>query len=398
MASIRTHKSGKLYIDFRFCGERFRETSLLTDSPGNRKRLGLLAQKIDAEITLGSFDYKTYFPESPNVAKAQLLLKRASGGRLGDDIPTFEAMSRSWLAEHEVEWRCNYKNTITSLFEKHIIPQLGEHPVDAITREDLVAFRNGRVRYRTSGGLALLNGTINRMMTLVKAVIEEASHQYKFVSPFERIKKLKEEMRHVEPFTIDEMNRILGDVRADFRDYLIVKFFTGLRTSEIHGLRWKCIDFDRNEIKVRETFSKAGFEYTKNDASQREIRMSSQVLYAIKRQQTITGAGGREGLVFCNRKGQPIDDHNFCNRVWRPMLEDLGIPYRRPYDTRHTAATLMVAAGESPEWVARQLGHANTKMLFTVYSKFVPNLTRNDGSALDRLLTSSVNTLKRVDQ
>jgi integrase len=398
MASIRTHKSGKLYIDFRFCGERFRETSLLTDSPGNRKRLGLLAQKIDAEITLGSFDYKTYFPESPNVAKAQLLLKRASGGRLGDDIPTFEAMSRSWLAEHEVEWRCNYKNTITSLFEKHIIPQLGEHPVDAITREDLVAFRNGRVRYRTSGGLALLNGTINRMMTLVKAVIEEASHQYKFVSPFERIKKLKEEMRHVEPFTIDEMNRILGDVRADFRDYLIVKFFTGLRTSEIHGLRWKCIDFDRNEIKVRETFSKAGFEYTKNDASQREIRMSSQVLDAIKRQQTITGAGGREGLVFCNRKGQPIDDHNFCNRVWRPMLEDLGIPYRRPYDTRHTAATLMVAAGESPEWVARQLGHANTKMLFTVYSKFVPNLTRNDGSALDRLLTSSVNTLKRVDQ
>ena len=56
MASIRTHKSGKLYIDFRFCGERFRETSLLTDSPGNRKRLGLLAQKIEAEITLGSFD------------------------------------------------------------------------------------------------------------------------------------------------------------------------------------------------------------------------------------------------------------------------------------------------------------------------------------------------------
>ena len=80
------------------------------------------------------------------------------------------------------------------------------------------------------------------------------------------------------------------------------------------------------------------------------------------------------------------------------MLEDLGIPYRRPYDTRHTAATLMVAAGESPEWVARQLGHANTKMLFTVYSKFVPNLTRNDGSALDRLLSSSVNTLKGIEQ
>ena len=72
------------------------------------------------------------------------------------------------------------------------------------------------------------------------------------------------------------------------------------------------------------------------------------------------------------------------------MLEDLEIPYRRPYDTRHTAATLMLAAGESPEWIARQLGHANTKMLFSVYSSFVPNLTRNDGSAMDRLITKSV--------
>ncbi len=396
MGNIRVQPSGKLYFDFRYLNKRCREITDLQDTVGNRKRLELVMKKIDAEIFSGHFNYASYFPNSSFLKKIKLEVVRANQGRLGEHIPRFEVMSRSWLAEHEVEWRSNYKNTITSLFEKHIIPQLGEHPVDAITREDLVAFRNGRVRYRTSGGLALSSGSINRMMTLVKAVIEEASHQYKFINPYERIKKLKEEKRHVEPFTIDEMNRILADVRADFRDYLIVKFFTGLRTSEIHGLRWKCVDFDRNEIKVRETFSKSGFEYTKNDSSQREIRMSSQVLDAIKRQQMITGPGGREGLVFCNRKGQPIDDHNFCNRVWRPMLEDLGIPYRRPYDTRHTAATLMVAAGESPEWVARQLGHANTKMLFTVYSKFVPNLTRNDGSALDRLLTSSVNTLKGI--
>lgn len=72
------------------------------------------------------------------------------------------------------------------------------------------------------------------------------------------------------------------------------------------------------------------------------------------------------------------------------MLEDLNIPYRRPYNTRHTAATIMLASGESPEWVARQLGHANTQMLFTVYSRFVPNLTRNDGSALDRLLANTI--------
>ena len=55
---------------------------------------------------------------------------------------------------------------------------------------------------------------------------------------------------------------------------------------------------------------------------------------------------------------------------------------------RHTAATLWLASGEAPEWIARQLGHASTEMLFRVYSRFVPNLTRRDGSAFDRLLAT----------
>ena len=70
------------------------------------------------------------------------------------------------------------------------------------------------------------------------------------------------------------------------------------------------------------------------------------------------------------------------------MASILGLKKRRPYQTRHTAATLWLAAGESPEWIARQMGHSSTEMLFTVYSRFVPNLTRQDGSAIERLLVT----------
>lgn len=56
--------------------------------------------------------------------------------------------------------------------------------------------------------------------------------------------------------------------------------------------------------------------------------------------------------------------------------------------TRHTAATLWLASGEAPEWIARQLGHTSTEMLFRTYSRYVPNLTRQDGSAFERLLAS----------
>lgn len=65
----------------------------------------------------------------------------------------------------------------------------------------------------------------------------------------------------------------------------------------------------------------------------------------------------------------------------------LGLDKRRPYQTRHTTATLMLASGENPEWIARLMGHANTQMLFTVYSRFVPNLTRQDGLAFTGLVS-----------
>lgn len=73
-------------------------------------------------------------------------------------------------------------------------------------------------------------------------------------------------------------------------------------------------------------------------------------------------------------------------RIWYPLLRHLGLRKRRPYQTRHTAATLWLAAGENPEWIARQMGHTTTEMLFRVYSRYVPNLTRRDGSAFERLL------------
>jgi integrase len=87
-----------------------------------------------------------------------------------------------------------------------------------------------------------------------------------------------------------------------------------------------------------------------------------------------------------------LDFKNVTNRVWYPILRYLGLTQRSPYQTRHTAATLWLASGESPQWIARQLGHSTTEMLFRVYSRFVPNLTRQDGSAFERLLLQSGTT------
>ena len=72
--------------------------------------------------------------------------------------------------------------------------------------------------------------------------------------------------------------------------------------------------------------------------------------------------------------------------LWVRAMRKSRLPYRRMYETRHTFASWALAAGESPEWVARTLGHVNTSMIYKTYGRYIPNLTRQDGSALEGLL------------
>ena len=72
------------------------------------------------------------------------------------------------------------------------------------------------------------------------------------------------------------------------------------------------------------------------------------------------------------------------NRVWYPALKRAGLRARKPYQTRHTFATLALSSGEEIGWVAKQLGHSNTEMVIRHYYLHITNNTRQDGAALDR--------------
>jgi integrase len=70
------------------------------------------------------------------------------------------------------------------------------------------------------------------------------------------------------------------------------------------------------------------------------------------------------------------------DKIWYKTLERAQLRRRTVYQTRHSFASNALAAGESPSWVAAQLGHATAEMLFKVYARFIPNRTRRDSSAL----------------
>ena len=410
MPSIRSRAdNGLLFFDFRFQGDRCREQTLLSDTPANRKKLEKVLARIDAEIAAGTFAYANYFPNSKALKRfARANLEKAGVAAVTEAIaesaekPTVEPMangplfcefSAQWFKEHEIEWRRSHIRSLRSTLDARLIPHFGQKVVSSITKSDILAYRATLAKVKGRGDKEGLSPKrINEIIGTLCQIIDEAADRFEFTTPTTNIKRLRVRKVDVDPFSLQDVQSILATVRADYRNYFTVRFFTGMRTGEVHGLKWRYVDFERRLIRVRETVVLGEDEYTKTDGSQRDIQMSQPVVEALTKQYEVTGK--LSDYVFCNLMGAPLDNKNFTDRIWYPLLRHLGMTERRPYQMRHTAATLWLASGEAPEWIARQLGHTSTEMLFRVYSRYVPNLTRQDGSAMERLLASRLATGK----
>ena len=394
MGNVRL-RNGRLFFDFRFRGIRCREQTTLDDTAANRKRMQKVLDRMERAIVAGTFQYADFFPGSALVEKfankeASQVASRALPieAKRAPGTPLFRAFIEDWYTLSLPSWRKSHAATVRSTIDCHLTPHLGGITVGEITKFDILQLRAEIAKRKGRCGNETLSAkTINRVLHLLNQALADAADQYGCSNPAEHIKRLKQRRVDIQPFSFAETRLIINTIREDYRLYMIVRFFSGLRTGELHGLQWKYVDFERRQILVRKTVVRGNIEDTKTDGSQREIAMSAPVCEALLAQRQHTGD---QAFVFCTANGSPLDNDNFTNRVWYPLLRHLGLDIRRPYQTRHTCATLWLAAGENPEWVARQLGHVDTTMLFKTYSRFIPNLTRTDGSAFNALLSSVI--------
>lgn len=389
MASISSrNKGGALFFDFRYRGVRCREQTLLRDTAVNRRKLQIVLNRIEKDIADGVFNYRNYFPNSPLAERfdADAKLNVVDEPDV-NKVPFFKEFCEEWFDENTIRWKESYKRIIRITLDKYLIPSFGDQEVSNITRASILKFRASLAKGSLGKQeVTISNDRINHIMTPLRMILDEAADRYEFNTPNKNIKALKVVPTDIEPFSFAEVHKILNKVRPDFRDYFLIRFFTELRTGEVDGLQWKYVDLANKAIHVRETLVQGKVSTTKTPESRRTVQMSQPVYEAFVRLSAIKAKSAK--FVFTNSKGNPLSHRNVTQRVWYPLLKELGLKQRNPYQTRHTAATLWLAAGESPEWIARQMGHTTTRMLFTVYSQYVPNLTRNDGTAIDSLLSA----------
>ena len=159
-------------------------------------------------------------------------------------------------------------------------------------------------------------------------------------------------------------------------------FWTGLRTSELVALLWRDIDFVKGTVKISRAKTQASVspEITKTKKGTRTVKLLQDALDALIAQKAHTFLAG--GAVFLNHfDGQPWKgDRRIRENAWIPALKKAGVRYRYPYQTRHTYASMMLTAGEEPLWLAQQMGHSDTTMIYRNYASWIT--TKDDTAGM----------------
>lgn len=192
----------------------------------------------------------------------------------------------------------------------------------------------------------------------------------------------------------DQVRRFLDAARAD-RLYALyyLAIDTGMRQGELLALQWGDVDLIGGTIQVVRSMDNHTGEVgpVKTRSSKRRIEIGVAARDVLRAHSARMEAEGIQGqLVFQNTTGGALSPQNVRNRSFVPIQKAAGIdPPVRFHDLRHTAATLMLAAGANAKAVSERLGHANIAITMDFYQHVSQTMQREIADLMGSILSAS---------
>lgn len=367
---VRAVSESTIQIDFTYKTIRCRERIKLQPTPANLKRAQLHRSAILDSIERGTFDYATTFPNSPN----RLLFAeyKGEGYKLEDWLET-------WLKRQKKHLKSSTFDDYDKIVSNTLIPNFGRKNLSEIRRADVRDWCDTQ----TCGNKRLGNIQSVFRIALQSALDDDLIQSNPLYGwKYERVEAPKP-VDDIDPFNAEDQIAILNACRdPQHRNLFQFAFWTGLRTSELVALKWGDIDWNRNIVRISRAKTQAAdeAEIPKTRRGTRDVKILSPALEALTAQKThsflLEG-----GFVFLNPlHREPWEgDQAIRKSAWSPALKKSGVRYRNPYQTRHTYASMMLTAGESPIWVSNQMGHSDTTMIFRNYGRWITTKDSDSG-------------------
>jgi integrase len=184
----------------------------------------------------------------------------------------------------------------------------------------------------------------------------------------------------------EQFSNLVEFVSEPYASMLFVSVWTGLRISELIGLKWRCIHAD--SITVEERYCRGDWSTPKTTASAATIGVSPEVIARIQRLKTLTvevraGKATRhyrvvksatpDDLVFQSIKdAKPMSDQNVLKRHIQPVARGLGLNFVDWRCLRRSYATWLVQSGADPKSVQNQMRHSRISTTLDIYAQAVP--------------------------
>lgn len=254
---------------------------------------------------------------------------------------------------------------------RHIKPALGELPIQALSPGRVDAFRQALDEAGTGAAtiakaLAILSGVCR--FAVLRGLID--------ANPVREVRKPRvRRARFVTPLTPIDVERIRRELLREgrLRDASLVSAlgYAGLRPGEALALRWS--DVRSASVLIERSAAKGAVKATKNERL-RAVRLLLPLAEDFAVWRARSDVAGDSDYVFANRRGGvsgEFDWRNWRRRVFAPAAVAAGVTVGRPYDLRHSFASLLVHEGRSLADVAVQLGDAVATVASTYTHAFV---------------------------
>jgi len=347
--------NGGYIIDFTLNHERFRETIPAPHNKTAKRRIEDQESLYKMAISLNDKSVANRFPSSKIIQKAF---------DTGCNY-TIHDYSNIWFKQKQRNWSHTTIRGYSQKYNSYIKPNWGH----------LLLTEFKASMFDEWASESLLSGkSINETRNVLQQIFKRAfSDEIISKDPTQLIERYKQKINEPQPFSNLEIDKITSALATPYREYFQFAFFTGLRTGELLGLRWEDVDLKRQVAHIRVSKSYGIEKEPKTKGSIRTIELHERAIDAINRIKKSQFIDSKR--IFIDPK--TMKEYNYADGlrkyVWKPTLKKLNIPYRCPYQCRHTYASMMLSSGANPLWVARQMGHSDWGMIRKVYGRWIQN-------------------------
>jgi integrase len=282
-------------------------------------------------------------------------------------VPLLAEYAATWLESIRGLVRPRTYEGYSYRLERHILPRLGQRRLDEIGVDDVLALI-GELR---EGGYS--GWSIRSFLTPLSRLFSHAVRRdVVAISPISKLDRTERPVvwkREQRVLNGEEIGRLLDAAPPRYRTLIASAVLTGLRQSELLGLRWRDIDFDEELIRVRSALDRHGKDVApKTEHAVRDVILIPTLAGLLREHQEMSAFSGPDDYVFASRVGTPLYWRNVARRALKPALAEAGIEPLRWHDLRHTFASLLIGGGANVVFTSRQLGHGSSDITLRVYS------------------------------